>query len=118
MCPLYIVKVSEAKILSGDNKRVFDSNMDAAKCSADIAVKEALDCSYQIQSATISLLASTNTLTDRCIQGLDCGVATGHYCENVHYMPSYMIDRNNQTMLNPFYHSNANPNCLMLNIIN
>lgn len=90
--------------------------MDSAFCSANANVKRALDCSFIVQNRTISLIAEANTLINKCLLGQDdCGKCNqGFTCPNAYNISYYDVDYKNETMRNPFYHSEYLKDCLML----
>ncbi|XP_073820183.1 uncharacterized protein [Musca autumnalis] len=97
----------------------FHNQMDAAHCSSNANIKNALDCSFTVQNRTITMNAEANLMIDRCIRGLDdCErCSAGRFCENVYYLPQYQVDYNNATMLNPFYGRNStSTSCLLIEV--
>lgn len=93
--------------------------MDTAQCSANTNIKQALDCSYNIETITISAIAEANTLINRCIQGQDvCQPCNGvNTCSAVSYMYRSQVSYDSQVMSNPFYRRYDATDCLMLNIL-
>ncbi|XP_075147013.1 uncharacterized protein LOC142221227 [Haematobia irritans] len=107
--------ISEADTYAANNHKLFESQMDVAKCSADGYVKSALDCSYSAQNDALTMISGTNTIINNCIQGI--ASSTGYYCDYVERIPSSSVNSTNQTMPNPFYGRNETLGCLMLDIV-
>ncbi|XP_061400285.1 uncharacterized protein LOC133336010 [Musca vetustissima] len=119
-CLADVVSVSNAYTVS--NQKSFSTQLETAKGSSNVYVKQAHECSFSVQNSTISNVKRATTLIDRCLHELEktnanCAT-TGYYCENVLGIPSYMIDYKNLTMPNPFRGRNDTENCLTLEILN
>ncbi|XP_073820180.1 uncharacterized protein [Musca autumnalis] len=114
--------VSASNAYTASKQKTFSEQLQTAKGSANSYVKIAHECSFAVQNSTISNIQRSTDLIGHCLNGWDenskCINQTGYYCEQVHRMPSYLIDFSNLTMLNPFYGQKQSGDCLMLNIVN
>ncbi|XP_065357694.1 uncharacterized protein LOC135951874 [Calliphora vicina] len=118
MCVTKVAADTDTYTIS--SQKTFAIQMDAAQCSANANIKQALDCSYTTETNTISAIAEANTLINRCLQGQDvCQQCNGaNTCSEVFYMYRSEINHSSKVMNNPFYRRYDATDCLMLNIIN
>lgn len=90
--------------------------MDAANCSANANIKNALDCGYDIKNRTISLMAEVNTFIKKCLLGEeDCNQCSlGFKCPHISYVTSNDADYRIKTISNPFYDHYDIKDCLIM----
>ncbi|XP_005190980.2 uncharacterized protein LOC101900288 [Musca domestica] len=118
-CLADVVSASNAYTIS--NQKTFSTQLETAKGSSNVYVKQAHECSFSVQNSTITNIQRATTLIDNCLN--DTGDKSsncpnkGYYCENVVSLPSYMIDYKNRTMPNPFLGRNGTEKCLTLDIM-
>ncbi|XP_037816590.1 uncharacterized protein LOC119606978 [Lucilia sericata] len=114
--------VSDTDKYTIENQKTFSNQMDAAQCSGNVNIKQALDCSYTTETRTLSALTETNTLVNKCIEGQEecksCNQSSAYTCSDVGYMYRSEISYTSHVMNNPFYRRYDVTNCLMLKIIN
>ncbi|KAM7361040.1 uncharacterized protein ACRADG_009373 [Cochliomyia hominivorax] len=117
MCVVDLVNIVNSYTIQ--EQKTFASQMEAAQCSGNGNIKQALDCSYSIESRTISSIAEVNTLIEKCLQGRDeCKpCAPGYYCSEVAYMYKADVDYNSKVIDNPFYGRYKATECLLLKVV-
>ncbi|XP_037816592.1 uncharacterized protein LOC119606980 [Lucilia sericata] len=100
------------------NQKQFGHKIDALECTSDLIIKQTLDCSFDVESDTISAIAEASTLINRCMSGLDdCKqICTGYTCEEVYIMDRSEVDFSSKVIRNPFYGRSDVKNCLMIKI--
>ncbi|XP_023302501.2 uncharacterized protein LOC111684545 [Lucilia cuprina] len=100
------------------NQKQFAYKIDTLLCGCNLILKQTLDCSFAVESETISAIAEAVTLINRCLAGLDnCKqTCTGNSCEDVYLMDRSEVDFSSKVMGNPFFARNDVKNCLMIKI--
>uniref|UniRef100_A0A1I8MPN2 Protein TsetseEP domain-containing protein n=1 Tax=Musca domestica TaxID=7370 RepID=A0A1I8MPN2_MUSDO len=118
-CLADVVSASNAYTIS--NQKTFSTQLETAKGSSNVYVKQAHECSFSVQNSTITNIQRATTLIDNCLNDIGDKYSNcpnkGYYCENVVSLPSYMIDYKNRTMPNPFLGRNGTEKCLTLDIM-
>ncbi|KAM7361027.1 uncharacterized protein ACRADG_009312 [Cochliomyia hominivorax] len=111
--------VSDANAYTFNNQKTFATQMDAAQCSGNANIKQALDCSYNVEKDTLSAVAVANTLIEKCLLRQDeCKQCNSTYfCSEVAYIKRSEVNYYERTMANPFYGRNNVKECLMLSIV-
>uniref|UniRef100_A0A1I8MW95 Protein TsetseEP domain-containing protein n=1 Tax=Musca domestica TaxID=7370 RepID=A0A1I8MW95_MUSDO len=109
--------VSASNVYTVDNQRIFSAQLELAKGSANVYVKQAQECSFSVQNSTISNIRSAANLIDLCLnETVDENPDCEGYCEEVLIIPASMIDPNSTKMANPFFGRNETGECLTFDI--
>ncbi|ALC42128.1 CG42807 [Drosophila busckii] len=95
-------------------QKSFNTNMQAAECTADTRVKTAWECAFNTVYSTSSTLGTSLRLIDDCIANrLACAsVSCSSRCSNKMALNFASEDFNNSTIRNPFQGLNSQIGCM------